>query len=149
MSSAFYLLKDKVLDGTKCGPDTSDICVNGHCHVSLYPICCIHVQIEAPGDKAILVPSPYLPGHLPTYLPTYLPIVYLPTYLPIVYQPTYLLIILHIDVSLIKQFYEVFYILGEDVYGHDPNIMVLGFNKRLLRPCHEGIFRLSFHVCPM
>ncbi|XP_055999244.1 A disintegrin and metalloproteinase with thrombospondin motifs 9-like [Ostrea edulis] len=30
-SSAFYLLKDKVVDGTKCGPDTFDMCVNGIC----------------------------------------------------------------------------------------------------------------------
>lgn len=32
-SSAFYLLKDKVVDGTKCGPDTFDMCVNGICQV--------------------------------------------------------------------------------------------------------------------
>ncbi|XP_078339581.1 A disintegrin and metalloproteinase with thrombospondin motifs 9-like isoform X1 [Crassostrea virginica] len=30
-SSAYYLLKDKVVDGTKCGPDTFDMCVNGIC----------------------------------------------------------------------------------------------------------------------
>ena len=30
-SSAYYLLKDKVADGTPCGPDTDDICVNGIC----------------------------------------------------------------------------------------------------------------------
>lgn len=30
-SSAYYLLKDKVIDGTSCGPDTDDICVNGIC----------------------------------------------------------------------------------------------------------------------
>ena len=33
-SSAYYLLKDKVVDGTKCGPDTFDMCVNGICQVS-------------------------------------------------------------------------------------------------------------------
>ncbi|XP_014241355.1 A disintegrin and metalloproteinase with thrombospondin motifs gon-1 isoform X2 [Cimex lectularius] len=31
-SSSYYLLKDKVIDGTVCDPDTSDICVNGACH---------------------------------------------------------------------------------------------------------------------
>ncbi|XP_021356963.1 A disintegrin and metalloproteinase with thrombospondin motifs 9-like [Mizuhopecten yessoensis] len=30
-SGAYYLLADKVLDGTKCGPKTHDICVNGKC----------------------------------------------------------------------------------------------------------------------
>ena len=35
-SSAYYLLKDTVVDGTKCGPDTSDICVHGHCKVSAW-----------------------------------------------------------------------------------------------------------------
>lgn len=30
-SSAYYLLKEKVIDGTTCGPDTFDICVNGAC----------------------------------------------------------------------------------------------------------------------
>ncbi|KAK3102112.1 hypothetical protein FSP39_008871 [Pinctada imbricata] len=33
-SSAYYLLKDKVIDGTKCGPDTFDVCVNGKCRSS-------------------------------------------------------------------------------------------------------------------
>ena len=35
-SNAYYLLSDKVEDGTKCGPDTSDICVNGQCRVNLH-----------------------------------------------------------------------------------------------------------------
>ncbi|XP_066997259.2 A disintegrin and metalloproteinase with thrombospondin motifs 4 isoform X2 [Anabrus simplex] len=30
-SSSYYRLKDKVIDGTPCGPDTFDICVNGMC----------------------------------------------------------------------------------------------------------------------
>lgn len=34
-SSAYYLLKDKVVDGTKCGPDTFDMCVNGICQVKI------------------------------------------------------------------------------------------------------------------
>ncbi|XP_037068676.1 A disintegrin and metalloproteinase with thrombospondin motifs 20-like [Pollicipes pollicipes] len=38
-SSAYYLLKDKVLDGTLCTPDTDDMCVNGACH----PAGCDHV----------------------------------------------------------------------------------------------------------
>lgn len=33
-SSAYYQLDDKVIDGTKCWPDTTDICVNGKCRVS-------------------------------------------------------------------------------------------------------------------
>lgn len=31
MSTAYYLLKDKVTDGTPCSPDKYDICVNGAC----------------------------------------------------------------------------------------------------------------------
>ncbi|KAL1130617.1 hypothetical protein AAG570_011859 [Ranatra chinensis] len=38
-STAYYLLKDKVVDGTLCGPDTFDICVNGIC----LPAGCDHV----------------------------------------------------------------------------------------------------------
>lgn len=38
-SSAYYLLKDKVADGTVCSPDTDDICVNGICK----PASCNHV----------------------------------------------------------------------------------------------------------
>lgn len=30
-SSAFYMLKKKVIDGTKCSPDSNNICVNGRC----------------------------------------------------------------------------------------------------------------------
>ncbi|XP_065566975.1 A disintegrin and metalloproteinase with thrombospondin motifs 9-like isoform X2 [Artemia franciscana] len=30
-SSAYYLLAEKVTDGTVCGPDTDDMCVNGRC----------------------------------------------------------------------------------------------------------------------
>ena len=31
----YYRLESKVIDGTKCHPDTSDICVNGRCVVSV------------------------------------------------------------------------------------------------------------------
>lgn len=34
VSSAYYLLKEKVIDGTVCGPDTYDICVNGICRTA-------------------------------------------------------------------------------------------------------------------
>ncbi|XP_058791063.1 A disintegrin and metalloproteinase with thrombospondin motifs 9 [Phymastichus coffea] len=27
----YYMLRDKVIDGTPCGPDTFHVCVNGHC----------------------------------------------------------------------------------------------------------------------
>lgn len=30
---AYYQLKDRVVDGTPCGPDTYDICVQGLCRV--------------------------------------------------------------------------------------------------------------------
>ncbi|KAG8040963.1 hypothetical protein G9C98_001951 [Cotesia typhae] len=30
-SNQYYMLNDTVIDGTPCGPDTFDICVNGHC----------------------------------------------------------------------------------------------------------------------
>jgi len=32
-SSAYYMLSDRVVDGTKCGPYTSDICVQSKCQV--------------------------------------------------------------------------------------------------------------------
>lgn len=31
MSTAYYLLKEKVTDGTPCSPDSDDVCVNGGC----------------------------------------------------------------------------------------------------------------------
>lgn len=33
-TTAYYQLKDRVIDGTPCGPDTFDICVQGLCRVS-------------------------------------------------------------------------------------------------------------------
>lgn len=33
-STAYYQLRDRVIDGTPCGPDTNDICVQGLCRVS-------------------------------------------------------------------------------------------------------------------
>ncbi|KTG42117.1 hypothetical protein cypCar_00004867 [Cyprinus carpio] len=30
-STAYYQLRDRVIDGTQCGPDTNDICVQGLC----------------------------------------------------------------------------------------------------------------------
>ncbi len=38
-SSAYYLLSASVVDGTPCGPDTFDACVNGQC----IPAGCDHV----------------------------------------------------------------------------------------------------------
>lgn len=32
-STAYYQLRDRVTDGTPCGPDTNDICVQGLCRV--------------------------------------------------------------------------------------------------------------------
>lgn len=34
-TTAYYQLKDRVIDGTPCGPDTYDICVQGLCRVFL------------------------------------------------------------------------------------------------------------------
>ena len=34
-STAYYQLRDRVTDGTPCGPDTNDICVQGLCRVSM------------------------------------------------------------------------------------------------------------------
>ena len=33
-SSVYYQLREKVDDGTTCGPDTYDICVNGKCRLA-------------------------------------------------------------------------------------------------------------------
>uniref|UniRef100_A0A672NJH9 ADAM metallopeptidase with thrombospondin type 1 motif 9 n=1 Tax=Sinocyclocheilus grahami TaxID=75366 RepID=A0A672NJH9_SINGR len=33
-STAYYQLRDRVIDGTQCGPDTNDICVQGLCRVA-------------------------------------------------------------------------------------------------------------------
>ncbi|XP_011349537.1 A disintegrin and metalloproteinase with thrombospondin motifs 9 isoform X3 [Ooceraea biroi] len=38
-SNQYYMLRDKVIDGTPCGPDIFDICVNGQCK----PAGCDHV----------------------------------------------------------------------------------------------------------
>ncbi|XP_076172003.1 A disintegrin and metalloproteinase with thrombospondin motifs 9 isoform X2 [Ptiloglossa arizonensis] len=38
-SNQYYMLRDKVIDGTPCGPDTFHVCVNGHCK----PAGCDHV----------------------------------------------------------------------------------------------------------
>ncbi|XP_011638935.1 A disintegrin and metalloproteinase with thrombospondin motifs 20 isoform X3 [Pogonomyrmex barbatus] len=38
-SNQYYMLRDKVIDGTPCGPDTYHICVNGQCK----PAGCDHV----------------------------------------------------------------------------------------------------------
>lgn len=34
-TTAYYQLKDRVIDGTPCGTDTYDICVQGLCRVNL------------------------------------------------------------------------------------------------------------------
>lgn len=33
-SNQYYMLRDKVIDGTPCGPETFHVCVNGHCKVA-------------------------------------------------------------------------------------------------------------------
>lgn len=34
-TGAYYLLKQKVIDGTPCAPDSYDVCVNGKCMVCI------------------------------------------------------------------------------------------------------------------
>jgi len=36
-NTAYYQLRDRVIDGTPCGPDTNDICVQGLCRVMIFP----------------------------------------------------------------------------------------------------------------
>lgn len=45
-STAYYQLRDRVIDGTPCGPDTNDICVQGLCRVS-FPILFIQQHVSA------------------------------------------------------------------------------------------------------
>lgn len=45
-STAYYQLRDRVIDGTPCGPDTNDICVQGLCRVSLLKVL-IHYGSES------------------------------------------------------------------------------------------------------
>lgn len=51
-STAYYQLRDRVIDGTPCGPDTNDICVQGLCRVSL------ESSVLALGRRASAVTSP-------------------------------------------------------------------------------------------
>ena len=44
--SSFYRLATKVVDGTKCSPDSSDVCVNGRCVVSGDIMTCIYIYIS-------------------------------------------------------------------------------------------------------
>ena len=37
-TTAYYQLKDRVIDGTPCGTDTYDICVQGLCRVNLWAV---------------------------------------------------------------------------------------------------------------
>ncbi|KAI1882299.1 hypothetical protein AGOR_G00249250 [Albula goreensis] len=47
-TTAYYQLKDRVIDGTQCGPDTNDICVQGLCRQAG----CDHVlNSKAKNDK--------------------------------------------------------------------------------------------------
>lgn len=39
-NTAYYQLRDRVIDGTPCGPDTNDICVQGLCRVTIFPSLC-------------------------------------------------------------------------------------------------------------
>lgn len=41
----YYQLKDRVIDGTPCGPDTYDICVQGLCRVYTFMFCDLFVKI--------------------------------------------------------------------------------------------------------
>ena len=60
-STAYYQLRDRVIDGTPCGQDTNDICVQGLCRVSpkrlslhcavLLPSC--HVQLPQHNSSCL------------------------------------------------------------------------------------------------
>lgn len=52
-TTAYYQLKDRVIDGTPCGPDTYDICVQGLCRVCLRAPCFSRLH-----SKAILAHIP-------------------------------------------------------------------------------------------
>lgn len=48
-NTAYYQLRDRVIDGTPCGQDTNDICVQGLCRVSpcdIFLIKLSHYQID-------------------------------------------------------------------------------------------------------
>uniref|UniRef100_A0A671UNM5 ADAM metallopeptidase with thrombospondin type 1 motif 9 n=1 Tax=Sparus aurata TaxID=8175 RepID=A0A671UNM5_SPAAU len=50
-STAYYQLRDRVIDGTPCGPDTNDICVQGLCRVRGF---FYHTVIStAPGEMLV------------------------------------------------------------------------------------------------
>lgn len=44
-STAYYQLRDRVTDGTQCGPDTNDICVQGLCRVGAF-VCLYGVKMH-------------------------------------------------------------------------------------------------------
>lgn len=46
-TTAYYQLKDRVIDGTPCGPDTYDICVQGLCRVYIYIYIFISLRMNA------------------------------------------------------------------------------------------------------
>ena len=60
-SSAYYMLTDRVVDGTKCGPFTSDICLQGKCHVSTPPSSSFPLHPLLPPLPLLSPPSPSPP----------------------------------------------------------------------------------------
>ena len=64
-SSAYYMLTDRVVDGTKCGPFTSDICLQGKCHVST-PFLLLPPPSPPPSSPppfpSFTLPSPHPPS---------------------------------------------------------------------------------------
>lgn len=62
-NTAYYQLRDRVIDGTPCGPDTNDICVQGLCRVSIFSFFFLRVTAVLHGGIVhLVVGAPSLPG---------------------------------------------------------------------------------------
>lgn len=55
---AYYQLKDRVIDGTPCGPDTYDICVQGLCRVHLAVVFCSWVFSDVSKSESVFAKTP-------------------------------------------------------------------------------------------
>lgn len=50
-TTSYYQLKDRVVDGTECGTDTHDICVQGLCRVTNFIVAILHKASTNPVEK--------------------------------------------------------------------------------------------------
>lgn len=51
-NTAYYQLRDRVIDGTPCGPDTNDICVQGLCRVITVLLLTLRSSLGQAGASA-------------------------------------------------------------------------------------------------